>query len=133
MYSLLLYQKVKKNRHESQFLLSSRIEQHHRTGRPVEDAFSSSYSEWNVDKTWSSQEWKSDKMMKVRPEQSVLFVQKTIKFIIENDNMDSDLEVESEMSLKYRSFLHKMNDQVRKRQFQSSQDVTKGSHQHSVI
>ena len=30
---------------------SSRTEQHQRTGRPVEDAYSSSYSEWNVDKT----------------------------------------------------------------------------------
>ena len=45
-----------KTRHESQFPLSSRTEQHQRTGRPVEDAYSSSYSEWNVDKTWSSQE-----------------------------------------------------------------------------
>ena len=31
------------NRHESQFPLSSRNEQHQRTGRPVEDAYSSSY------------------------------------------------------------------------------------------
>ena len=49
-----------KTRHESQFPLSSRTEQHHRTGRPVKNAYSSSDSEWNVDKTWSSQEWKSD-------------------------------------------------------------------------
>ena len=52
-----------KTRYESQFLLSSRTEQHHRTGRPVEDAYSSSYSEWNVDETWSSQEWKSDELI----------------------------------------------------------------------
>ena len=39
-----------KTRHESQFLMSSRTEQHHRTGRPVKDAYSSSCSEWNVDK-----------------------------------------------------------------------------------
>ena len=45
-----------KTRHESQFPVSSRTQQHHRTGRPVVYAFSSSYSEWNVDKTWSSQE-----------------------------------------------------------------------------
>ena len=60
-----------KTRHESQFLLSSRTEQHQRTGRLVEDAYSSSYSEWNVDKSWSSQEWKSDELMEartVRPE-----------------------------------------------------------------
>ena len=43
-----------KTRHESQLPLSSWNEQHHRTRRPVEDAYSSSYSEWNVDKTWSS-------------------------------------------------------------------------------
>ena len=40
-----------KPRHESQFPVSSRTEQHHRTGRPVVDAHSPSYSEWNVDKT----------------------------------------------------------------------------------
>ena len=35
-----------KTRHESQFPLRSQTEQHQRTGRPVEDAYSSSYSEW---------------------------------------------------------------------------------------
>ena len=34
-----------KTRYESQMPLSSRTEQHQRTGRPVEDAYSSSYSE----------------------------------------------------------------------------------------
>ena len=45
-----------KTRHESQLPLSTWNEQHQRTGRPVLHANSSSYSEWNVDKTWSSQE-----------------------------------------------------------------------------
>ena len=53
--------------------------------------------------------------------------------IVENDNMDSDTEAESEMSLKSRSFLHRVNDQVRKRQYQSSKDATKDSNKHSVI
>ena len=48
-----------KTRHESQSLLSLQTEKYDRTGRPVVYAHSSSYSEWNVDKTWSSQEWKS--------------------------------------------------------------------------
>ena len=52
-----------KTRPESQSPLSPRTERHHRTSRPVKDAYSSSYSEWNVDKTWSSQEWKSDELM----------------------------------------------------------------------
>ena len=59
--------------HESQFPLSSRTEQHHRTGRPVRDAYSSSYSEWNVDKTWSSQEWKSDELMKKIEQDDLLY------------------------------------------------------------
>ena len=62
-----------KTRHESQFPLSSRTEQHHRIGRLVEDAYSSSNSEWNVDKTLSSQEWKSDELMKVRTGRPVVF------------------------------------------------------------
>ena len=52
-----------KTRHESQSLLSLQTEKYDRTVRPVLYAHSSSYSEWNVDKTWSSQEWKSDELM----------------------------------------------------------------------
>ena len=122
-----------KTRHESQLPLSSRTEQHQRTGRPVEDAYSSSYSEWNVDKTWSSQEWKSDELMEDRTGRAVVFAQHTDRFIVEYDNMDSDTEAESDLSLKSRSFLHRVNDQVRKRQNQSSKDATKDSDKHSVI
>ena len=122
-----------KTRHESQFLLSSWNEQHQRTGRLVEDAYSSNYSEWNVDKTWSSQEWKSDELMEVRTGRLVLFAQHTDRFIVQNDNMDSDTEAESEMSLKSRPFLHRVNDQVRKRQYQSSKDATKDSDKHFVV
>ena len=122
-----------KTRHESQFPQSSRTEQHHRTGRPVEDAYSSSYSEWNVDMTWSSQEWKSDELMEVRTGRPVLFAQHTDRFIVGNDNMDSYTEAESEMSLISRSFSHRVNDQVRKRQYQSSKDATKDSDTHCVI
>ena len=88
-----------KTRRESQCPLSSRTEQHHRTGRPVEDAYSSSYSEWNVEKTWSSQEWKSDELMEDRTGRPVVFAQHTDRFIVENDNLDSYTEAESEMSL----------------------------------
>ena len=122
-----------KTRHESQFSMSSRNEQHHRTGRPVKDAYSSSYSEWNVDKNWSSQEWKSDELMEDRTGRPVVFAQHTDRFIIENDNMDSYTEAESGMSLKSRSFLHRVKDQVRKRQNQSSKDAKKDSDKHSVI
>ena len=122
-----------KTRHESQFPLSSRTEQHQRTGRLVEDLHSSSYSEWNVDKTCFSQEWKSDELMEVRTGRPVVNAQHTDRFIVENDKMNSDTEAESEMSLESRSFLHRVNDQVRKRQNQSSKDATKDSDKHSVI
>ena len=47
--------------------------------------------------------------------------------------MDSNTVAESEMSLKSRSFLHRVNDRVRKRQGQSSKDATKDSDKHSLI
>ena len=101
---------------ESQLPLSSWNEQHQRTGRPVLDAYSSRYSEWNIDKTWSSQEWKSDELMEDRTVRPVVNAQHTDRFIIENDETNSYAEAESELSLGSRSFLHRVNDQVRKRQ-----------------
>ena len=108
------------------------------TGRPVLDAYSSSYSEWNADKNWSSQEWKSDELMEVRTGRLVyeqppgLFTQHTDRFIVDDDDMDSDTVAESDMSLKSRSFLHRVNDRVRKMQNQSSKDATQDSNKHSL-
>ena len=134
MCYLPLHQKAReKNRHESQFPLSPRTEQHYRTERPVVNACSSSHSEWNADKTWSSQEWKSDELMEDRTVRLVVTAQHTDKVIVENDKMNSYTEAESEMSLESRSFLHRENNQVRKRQNQSSKDATKDSDRHSVI
>ena len=121
-----------KTRHESQSPLSSQIEKYDRTWRPVVYAHSSSYSEWNIDKTWS-QEWKSDELMEDRTGRPVVFAQHTDRFIVENDKMNSYTEAESELSLESRSFLHRVNDQVRKRQNQPSKDATKDSDKHSVI
>ena len=78
-------------------------------------------------------------MMEVRTVRPVneqppgLFAQHTDTVVVENDNMDSDTDAESEMSLKSRSFLHRVNDQVRKRQDQSSKDATKDSDKQSLI
>ena len=118
---------------ERQSPLSPQPEKYDRTVRPVVCAHSSSYSECNIDKTWSSQEWKSDELMDDRTRRPVVFAQHTDRFFVENDNMDSYTEAESEMSLKSRSFLHRVNDQVRKRQKQSSIDATQDSEEHSVI
>ena len=59
--------------------------------------------------------------------------QHTDSFIVENDKMNSYAEAESELSLGCRSFSHTVNDQVRKRQKQSSKDATKDSDKHSVM
>ena len=120
-------------RHESQSPLSPQTEQHYRTGRPVVHAYSSSYSEWNVDKTWSSQEWKSDELMEDRTGRPAVTAQHTDRFMVENDKMNSHTEAESEMSLESRSFLNRVSDQVRKKQNQSSKYATKDSDKHSVI
>ena len=107
-----------KTRYESQIPLSSWTEQYDRTGRPAVYAHSSSYSEWKVDKTWSSQEWKSDELMEDRTGRPVVNAQHTDRFIVENDKMNSYTKAESEMPFESRSFLHRVNDQVRKRQKQ---------------
>ena len=99
-----------KTRYESQLPLSSWTEQHRRTGRLVKDAYSSNYSERNVDEKWSSQEWKSDEVMEVRTVRPVneqpsgLFAQHTDRFVVDDDDMDSNTIADSDMSLKSRSF-----------------------------
>ena len=122
-----------KSRHESQSPPSLQIEKYDRTERPVVHAHSSSYSEWNIDKTWSSQEWKYDELMEDRTGRPVVNAQHTDQFIFENEETNSYAQAESELSLKSRSFLHRVNDQVRKRQKHSSKDATKDSDKHSVI
>ena len=122
-----------KTRHESQSPLKPQTKKYDRTVRPVVCSHSSSYSEWNIDKTWSSQEWKSDELMEDRTGRPVVTAQHTDRFIVENDKMNSYTEAKSEMSLESRSFLHRVNDQVRKRQNQSSKDATEYSDKHSVI
>ena len=65
-----------------------------------------------------------------RTEQPVVHPQRETRlqqFIIGND------ETESELSIGSRSFLDRVNDQVRKRQKQSSMNVTENDEKHSVI
>ena len=99
----------------------------------IESSFSARYSKWDDNKAWSSQEWKSDELMEVRKGRLVIFPQHTDRFIVENDNMDSDTATESDLSLKSRSFLHRVNDRVRKILDQSSKDATQESNKHSLI
>ena len=92
-------------RSESQVPLSSWNEQQPRTERLAMGACSSDYSEWNVDEKWISQEWKSDEMLEARTGRPVSgqpagsFTQHTDKFVIEDDDMDSNTVTESDLSL----------------------------------
>ena len=72
MFASIASESLGKTRHESQSPLSLQIEKYDRTGRPFVFAHSSSNSEWNVDKTWSSQELKSDLLMEDRTERPVV-------------------------------------------------------------
>ena len=128
-----------KTKYESQSPRSSWTEQHLRTERPVVSVYSSSHSEWNVDKFWSSQEWKSDELMEDRTERLVneqppgLFTQHTDRFVIDDDDMDSNTVTESDLSLKSRSFLHRVNDRLRKMLDRSSKDAMKVIDKHPLI
>ena len=82
----------------------------------------------NIDKTWSSQEWKSDELMDDRTVRPVVCPQRGApQHFMEDD------EAESDLSLGSRSFLHRVNDQVRKRQKRSSMNVPENDEKHSVI
>ena len=62
-----------------------------------------------------------------------LFTEHTDRHIVDDDDMDSNTVAESDMSLKSRSFLHRMNDRVRKMLDQSSKDATQDNNKHSLI
>ena len=99
----------------------------------VKDARSSNYSEWNIDEKWSSQERKSDEMLEAitgRPVGGQPFTQHTDNFVIDDDDMDFDTATESNFSLKSRSFLHRVNDRLRKILDQSSKDAMQDIDKH---
>ena len=123
-----------KTKYESQIPLSSWNEQQTKTGRPAMDAYSSNYSEWNTDEKWSSQEWNSDDVLEGRTERLVneqpagLFTQHN-----DDDDMDSNTVTESDLSIKSRSFLHRVNDRVRKMLDQSPKDAEQDNNKHYLI
>ena len=76
----------------------------------------SNYSECNIDDKWSSQMWKSGELSKtstVRPVDD--------KLVFDID-MNTDTATESNLSLKSRSFLNRVNDRLRKMLNRSPED-----------
>ena len=82
--------------------------------------------------------WTSDELMEVRTRRPVyeqppsLFTEHTDKVIVDDNDMDSDTDAESDMSLLSRSFLHRVNDRVPKIEDQSSKDATQDSNKLSL-
>ena len=116
---------MEKTRYERRIPLSSWNEQQPRTNRPVMGASSSDYSEWNIDKNWSAQEWKSGEMLEARTGRPVGG---------HDDDMDSDTATESNFSsMVTRSFLHRVNDRLRKILDHSSTDAMQDIGKRSLI
>ena len=87
------------------------------------------------DEKWSSQEWKSGEMLEARTERPVggqQFTQKNDKFV-NDDDMDSDTVTESNLSLKSRPFLKRVNDRLRKILDHSSKDAMQDIDKLSMI
>ena len=129
-----------KTKSESQEVpLNSLNEQQPRTGRLVMGASSSDYSEWHIDEKWSSQEWKSGELLVLRTVRPVggqsasSFTQHTDRFVIEDDDMDSNTATESNLAQKSRSFLHRVSDRGRTILDQSSTDAMQDIDKFSLI
>ena len=117
-----------KTKSESQNVpLSSLNVQQTSTGRPVLGASSSNYSEWNIDDKWSSQVWTSGEMSNTSTGGPVYD-----KAVIDDD-MDSDTTAESNLSLKSRSFLKRVNDRLRKMLNRSPEDSMQDIDKRSMI
>ena len=129
-----------KTKSESQLPLSSWNEQQPRTWRLVMGASSSDYSEWNIDEQWSSQEWKSDEMLEVRTGRpvgrqpaGVLSPSTQTSLSLMTMICDSDTVTESDLSFESRSFLHRVNERLRKISDHSSKDAMQDSNKHSKM
>ena len=62
-----------------------------------------------------------------------VFTQDTDKFVIDDDDMDTDTATESNLSLKSRAFLHRVNDRLRKILDHSSKDAMQDIDKRSLI
>ena len=118
-----------KTKSESQNVLVSSLNvQQTSMVRPVLDASSPNYSEWNIDLKWSSQVWKSGEILGSSTGRPV-----DDKFVIDENDMDSDTATEPNLSLRSRSFLNKVNDRLRKILDHSSKDAMQDIDKHFMI
>ena len=97
------------------------------TGKPVMLASSLNSSEWNDDDKWSSQVRKSGEMSRTSTGKLV-----PNKLVIDV-HMDSDTATETDLSLKSRSFLNRVNDRLRKILDRSPEDAMQDIDKRSLI
>ena len=97
------------------------------TGKLEMLASSSNSSEWNNYDKWSSQVRKSGEMSKMSTGKTV-----SNELVIDID-MDSDTATESDLSLKSRSFLNRVNDRLRKMLNRSPEDSMQDIDKRSFI
>ena len=97
------------------------------TVRPAMLASSSNSSEWNNDDKWSSQVRKLGEMSGTSTGRPV-----SNKLVIDID-MDSDTAAESDLSLKSRSFLNRVNGRLRKMLHRSPEDSMQDIDKRSMI
>ena len=112
-----------KTRHENQNLLSPQAEKYNRTETPAVCSQRASQTPFSRQCKNVILEEEANHDRTGRP---AVCSQRAHQFVIEDD------ETESELSLGSRSFLRRVNDQVRKRQKQSSADAIEDSDKHSV-
>ena len=142
---------------------------HHYHEQFMESFSSASYSKWDYDRAWSSQEWKTEietyersgrpdktswKMIrKVRPGHEEILLDGTAQSVRNEETLRDrsgrpdinsqeeerpqqfvigNNETELELSVESRSFVNRVNDQVRKRQKIIS-NVTGDGEEHSMI
>ena len=126
MLASIAYENPGETKSDSQNVsLSSLDVQQTSTWRPVLDASSSNYSEWNNDDKWSVR--KSREMSGTSTGRPV-----SNKLVIDIV-MDSDTAAESDLSLKSRSFLNRVNDRLRKMLNRSPEDSMKDIDKSSMI
>ena len=76
---------------------------------------------------------KCRKKSTVRPVGGQPFNQHTDKFVIDDDDMESDTVAESDLSQKSRSFLNRVNDRLRKMLNRSPEDSIQDISKRSMI
>ena len=96
-----------------------------------ESSRKTSYESQKPLSSWTEQQPRTVRLVSEQPDG--VLTQHTDRFIVHDDDVDSNTITESYFSFKSRSFCHRVNDRVRKILDQSSKHATQDSNKHSLI